>query len=118
MLVYWLLLGYFTAGALLIRPPEPGKRSGTVLLLLGAMLVGLVIGLRYKVGADWETLQIPVLLCRLADLGGARNGDPGYQLLNWSVQRASGELWQVNLLCGAVFTFGLFRFARANRTPG
>lgn len=118
MLVYWLLLGYFIAGAMLVRSPTPGRRTGPLLLALGAIFVGLAIGIRYKVGADWEPYRFIFSYARYADLGRLLEiGDPGFQLLNWSVQRASGELWQVNLLCGAVFAFGLFRFARCQPDP-
>lgn len=54
MLVYWLLLGYFAVGAMLIRP-RPGRRPGAVMMALGSLIVALAIGLRFKVGADWET---------------------------------------------------------------
>lgn len=117
MLVYWLLLGYFVAGAMLIRP-RPGQRSGPVLLMLGSMLVALAIGLRYKVGADWETYSFMFSYASYASLPRVLSiGDPGYQLLNWTVQRAGAEIWVVNLVCGAIFSYGLFRFARTQPDP-
>lgn len=118
MLVYWLMLGYFAVGALLIRQPTPGRRSGSALLIAGTALVALTIGLRYKVGADWETYQFLFSYAGLADLGRVlRIGDPGYQLLNWAVQRAGYDIWVVNLICGAIFSFGLLRFARSQPDP-
>lgn len=117
MLIYWLLLGYFAAGAMLVRP-HSGRRPGPVMLVVGSVLVALAIGLRFKVGADWETYKFLFSYAGYADLGRVLTiGDPGYQLLNWSVQRIGGEVWVVNLFCGAVFTYGLFRFARSQPDP-
>jgi hypothetical protein len=40
-----------------------------------------------------------------------RIGDPGYQFVNWAGAHAGFDLWVVNLFCGIVFSFGLYRFA-------
>lgn len=117
MTVYWLLFLYFAAGAMLIRP-TPGKRPGSFLLLLGSLSIGLAIGLRYEVGADWETYKFLFSYAGYADLTRVLGiGDPGYQLLNWAVQRSGGGIWVVNLVCGAIFAAGLYRFARAQPDP-
>ena len=117
MLVYWLLLGYFAAGAMLVRP-RADRRSGPIMLLLGASLIALAIGLRYKVGADWQTYQFLFSYVKYTSLARLLTiGDPGYQVVNWAVQRIGAEIWVVNLACGAIFSFGLFRFARAQPDP-
>ena len=117
MLISWLLIGYFAAGAMIIRP-RPGKRPGSVMLALGSLLVALAIGLRYEVGADWETYKFLFSYANYADLGRVLTiGDPGYQFVNWAVQRFGGEIWVVNLVCGAIFAFGLYRFARSQPDP-
>lgn len=85
---------------------------------MGSLAVALAIGLRYKVGADWETYKFLFSYARYADLTRVLAiGDPGYQLLNWTVQRAGAEIWVVNLVCGATFAYGLFRFARSQADP-
>ncbi len=117
MLVYWLMLGYFAAGSIFYRP-SPNQRAGSFPLILGSVLVALAIGLRYKVGADWEAYKFLFSYAGYAPLHRVLNiGDPGYQLLNWAVQRAGFELWFVNLVCGAIFSIGLYRFARAQPDP-
>ncbi len=119
MLVYWLMFAYFAAGTVLTRETQQPWRRGTpVLLLAGAVLVCLAIGLRYEVGADWKTYKFLFSLAGYVDLGRAlRIGDPGYQFLNWWVQRLGGEMWEVNLVCGLIFAWGLYRFARAQPDP-
>ncbi len=117
MLVYWLLFGYFAAGALLVRP-RPDKRPSPVMMALGSVIVALAIGFRFKVGADWETYKFLFSFARFADLGRLVTiGDHGFQVLNWAVQRIGAEIWVVNLVCGAVFTWGLHRFVRTQPDP-
>lgn len=117
MLVYWLLFGYFAVGAIMVRP-RSDRRSGPIMLAVGCLLVAVAIGLRYKVGADWETYKFLFSYVKYASLARLLTiGDPGYQLLNWAVQRIGAEIWVVNLVCGAILAFGLFRFARAQPDP-
>ena len=119
MYVYWGLFSYFAAGSLLHGNRRPERQQARyAFLALGAVLVALVIGLRYEVGADWQTYKFLFSYSRFADLERVLAiGDPGYQLLNWLVQRGGGEIWQVNLVCGAIFAGGLLRFAKAQSDP-
>jgi len=113
------MFAYFAIGTTLTRENQSTWRNPTpILLLAGAAMVWLAIGLRYKVGADWETYRFLFSYAGYADLGRALSlGDPGYQFLNWLVQKIGGELWQVNLLCGLIFTWGLYRLARSQPDP-
>ncbi len=47
MLVYWLLFAFFATGALL-RRGTVGRQTASIPLLIGAILVWLAIGFRYK----------------------------------------------------------------------
>ena len=116
MFVYWALFAYFALGSLF--SPREGQRSArlTPLLLFGACLTAILIGFRYKVGGDWDTYQF-----FFTWRGGGRNAppaeDPGYQAINWIVQQAQLDIWGVNLICGAIFTWGLFRFCLVQADP-
>jgi len=117
LLIYWLLFGFFAYGALLGRHTAGGSQA-PVLLLLGAALIWLAIGLRYKVGADWDTYQFLYSYAGYARLGRMLSfGDPGYQLLSWGMQRTGVEIWALNLVCGLIFSWGLYRFARVQPDP-
>ncbi len=116
MFVYWALFAYFAVGSLF--SPREGQRRArlTLLLLFGACVTAILIGFRYKVGGDWDTYQF-----FFTWRGGGPNAppaeDPGYQAINWIVQRAQLNIWAVNLLCGAIFTWGLFRFCLVQADP-
>lgn len=119
MLPYWLLFSYFAAGAVLspVRPAG-GERGTNLYLLFGAIIAALMIGTRYEVGADWKSYEFlfafanNVTLERALDLS-----DPGYQFVNWTVQQMNGEIWWVNLICGTIFMWGLYRLARNQPLP-
>lgn len=88
------------------------------MLVVGALAIALIIGLRYEVGADWETYKFIFSFAAYDDLFDQLNkGDPGYQLINWSVNRLGAGIWLVNLICGSIFAWGLYRFARAQPDP-
>ena len=119
MIPYWLLFLYFAAGGLLEQGVEELRPRRTSFLLLGALIIAVMIGLRFKVGADWSTYREIFAFSRLVT--GERMfhlvGDPAYALLTWSISHLGGAIWQVNLVCGIIFAWGLHRFARAQSNP-
>ena len=117
MYAYWLLFLFFAAGALNeSMRVAPSRR--VPLLLVGMLLIAVVMGMRYEVGADWIPYKIMFYNARFSDLERVLGrGDPGYQLLNWSVQQAGGQLWTVNLICALIFVWGLRRFVVAQTRP-
>ena len=118
MLIYWALFGFFAAGALAARPVQPGAPNRQPLLVLGAILTAVLIGLRFRVGADWRSYEFMFSYAARSDLARVLQlGDPGYQILNWTVQQLGGEIWLVNLVCAAIFTWGLMRFCKAQPDP-
>jgi hypothetical protein len=82
------------------------------------ILVCLAIGLRYKVGADWRTYEILYYYAGHASLGRLmRFGDPGFQLVSWSLQGVGADFVVLNLFCSVIFTWGLYRFVRVQPDP-
>jgi hypothetical protein len=54
----------------------------------------------------------------MMDLGELlRHDDPAYALLNWWCAKLDFDIWFVNLICAAIFTWGLVRFARRQPNP-
>lgn len=119
MLVYWSLFAYFVGGSLFSQPDDRSRLAQTSFMLTaGALVIALLIGLRYEVGGDWNSYELMFTYARYSDLGRMLEvGDPGYQFLNWAVYQVGGGLWLVNLLSGLIFSWGLLRFARTQSDP-
>src|SRR5258705_1045984 len=108
----------FAAGAMREHQRAAGSGRADIPFRFGCVLIALMIGLRFHVGGDWIAYEEI-----FADAKGERLGslpaiaDPGYYLVNIVVQWLGGEVWLVNLVCGAIFTWGLTRFAEAQQRP-
>lgn len=119
MAVYWFLFAYFAVGAIIggsLRSAD--SRRPNILFTAGAIIMGAIIGFRYQVGGDWITYQF--IYDRAGPLGlsdALSIGDPAYQAVNWAVYQLGGQVWLVNLICGAIFVWGLFRFCRTQPAP-
>jgi hypothetical protein len=118
LLVYWLLFLYFAVGAVREQPRAVEGARADLLFRFGCLATALLIGLRYKVGADWIPYEQMFADARNEQMGSLPAiADPGYYFLNIMVQRLGGELWMVNLICGAIFAWGLMRFCEAQQRP-
>ncbi|MFL6857645.1 MAG: EpsG family protein, partial [Allosphingosinicella sp.] len=85
---------------------------------LGALAVAVMIGLRYHVGGDWEPYAQMFEDASWLDLREALTvGDPAYSALNWLVNALGLRIWAVNLVCGAIFAWGLVRFCAQQPNP-
>lgn len=118
MLVYWLLFLYFAVGAIREEArPAVGARPD-VLFRLGCFLMALLIGLRFRVGADWIPYETIFEEAKQETMGSLPAiADPGYYLVNIVVQWIGGDLWLVNLICGLAFAWGLMRLCEAQERP-
>lgn len=118
MIPYWLLFGYFLFGAVLSNGSAGGRQPASLPILFGALVIALMVGLRFDVGADWASYEFLFQFAGRADLWRVLEiGDPGYQFLNWLVKQAGAGFWLVNLVCATIFAWGLQRFARAQADP-
>ena len=85
---------------------------------MGAILTAVLIGVRYKVGADWSTYNFMFRYAANVSLGRVLTlGDPAYELVN--LDRPAGRWCDMDgqPVCGAIFTWGLLRFCRAQPDP-
>jgi hypothetical protein len=118
LLPYWILFAIFAAGSLEYRRRGMIGTQAAPFLAVAGLFVALMVGLRWEVGGDWiNYLQIYEDL-RYSQLENViRISDPGYAVLNWVGQQLGFGIWFVNLFCGAVFAWGLTRFARRQANP-
>ena len=117
---YWILFGFFAAGALLAGPDLRRSKPLGVPLLFGALAIVIFVGLRYKTGTDWGNYQrqwVEAESLTLDSLITIHNGDAGFYTLMWLLKSAGAEYWVLNLICAAIFTFGLFAFAKRLPNP-
>ena len=118
MLVYWLLFLYFAAGAIREDPRPASTARPDPLFRLGCLLMALLIGLRFHVGADWIPYEDIFREAKQETMGSLPAiADPGYYLVNIVVQWIGGDLWLVNLICGLMFAWGLVRLCEAQERP-
>jgi len=119
LLIYWLLFAFFAVVTVVARDRPAGAPPVSPLaLILGAAIIAVLVGFRYEVGADWRTYEVLFSYARLSSLDRVlRFGEPGYQLLNWTIQDMGLRLWAVNLVCGAIFAWGLYRLCRIQPSP-
>lgn len=108
---YWLMFVLPAAAALRgsasAHPAAQRRDRNWSPGLLAAFLgFALVIGYRHEVGGDWGAYQ------RHFDEGSELLTDPGYKLLNEVVAALGGGIHEVNLACGAIFSYCLVRFCR------
>ena len=85
-----------------------------------ALIFSLAIGLRHEVGGDWfsyaENLQYFSSLDLITAITEVQKSDPAFALLSWLSPSIGGDHF-VNLVCGTLFTVGLFAFCRAQPDP-
>lgn len=119
MLVYWALFAYFAIGATLAASPDDADtRKPSILYSFGAIGMAVLIGMRYKVGGDWFTYTFIYHRAGHLPFSEALSvGDPGYQAVNWFAYQLGADVWLVNLICGGIFVWGLFRLCRTQPDP-
>jgi len=114
VIVYWLLLLIPAWRALV----EPRQRWSDPISIAIWLTLTVMIGLRHEVGGDWLTYLENLDLFRdvpASDLNLTR--DPAYELLNWISLKLGTGIYGVNLVCAAIFSFGLVLFCRAQPRP-
>jgi hypothetical protein len=130
MYPYWLLYSILAFGALLYSPRQQATQDGTIvddfssrqdlILISVAVLIILMIGLRFRVGGDWLTYLVNSNLLSGRSLSWSITNspnEPGYTLINWVVLKIGSSIWLVNLICAIPFVIGLMALAKQQPNP-
>ena len=108
-------------GIVFLTIPYVWSRYGTSSLFVEIILCVLLtffIGFRFQIGVDWATYEIIFYdLSRVPFWDALLIGDPAYSAINWVVSELKGQVWHVNLVCGAIFALALVRFCRIFEFP-
>lgn len=118
MFSYWILFSAYATGALNVG--RAGRLRAGATWALGAVLLftALMIGLRYQVGADWFNYErIFDESRRMSFASALQSSDPGFSLLNLAVARLGAGIITVNVVCAAIFCWGLRMFLRGEPSP-
>lgn len=117
MLAYWLLFAILGSGAMLQGAAPDIALRGRPFLVAAGVIMALMIGLRYEVGPDWVPYSYIFEATKSSAAFDLGRGDPAFYLVVAFVHRVGGEIWLLNLICGSIFVYGLFAFARRQWSP-
>jgi hypothetical protein len=118
MLPYWLLFLIPAIAAITDQANMTRQRALGFGWIMMWLLLTLMIGWRYQVGADWfnyERIFRSNLYFSFSEV--LRRDDPAYGLLNWWAAKNEFTTTFVNTICGAIFAWGLITFARRQPLP-
>jgi hypothetical protein len=121
MTSYWLL---FSAIPLLwLHDRELRKSKGSLFWISLVLITILFVGLRHRVGCDWQNyfdLYESIRLNQefgLTSLKSILNWGPSYLALNWLAAAIGGGIYLVNLVCSTLAITGLAIFCRTLPSP-
>lgn len=116
MIFYFLIFGAIALYGISKR--WKAGNIGTMPILIGLFLT-VFVGYRYEVGVDWLTYALIFSdISRMSLREALVYSDPAYSIINWAVSQANGQVWHVNLICAALFAYGLIRFCGVLPRPG
>ena len=117
MLSYWVLLAAPVISGM--APYRLHGRARTVALWAGAVLLTVMIGLRYRVGCDWFNYIVALDQLNYTNPFEAMEiaTDPGYGLLSWLCLKLNIGIYGVNFFCAAIFSWGLLVFSGKQPLP-
>ena len=116
MTLYWLLFLWPACAAYVLGEADSPK-SRTAYWSL-AVALSIVLGLRFRVGPDWdhyvENLNSPTAGSLIRALS---HNEQAYWVLNWLAHSTGGGIWIMNLPCAMVFIAGVFVLCRRLSNP-
>lgn len=116
MLPYLILFAVVALGAI-VAGLNPGRGAQRALTLV-AIGITLMVGLRREVGADWNAYLVIYDYIKMANLGDAlQRTEAGYAFLNLLAGKVGWGIWFPNLVCAAIFMWGLLKFCRQQPNP-
>lgn len=127
MWIYWLLFLIPATVSMVMPAVTDGRPAKRLAREEGARLAGwwavavvftLAIGLRYQVGADWDSYEAQYLHAASLDLVDLLlQVDPGYVFFNWLSSVLGFGMTGANMMAAACFVVGLFTFCNTLPRP-
>lgn len=111
---YFLLAGCLALAATLSTTRRPNPFAWAFAFLL----VVVFVGLRHKVGMDWNNyLRMTEFIGAGDFLSSFNRAEPAFAAATWLSSRAGFGVYGVNILVAFIFTSGLFRLCRRVDNP-
>ena len=113
---YWLMFG---APALVSLPSwRLTDASRRVMMVVTALVLILVIGLRDRVGEDWSNYTHMLENAATQSLGQLLTAkEPGFGLINWLSLQLGWDQVGVDIFCALIFVSGLLTFLIRQKRP-
>lgn len=117
MRIYWAIFLVLAVFAFLSNDKGP-FRSRLLFAILASLPCALMIGLRWKIGPDWNSyLDIFNYTKRFSAGQSLTHEDPGFMLLMHSLHVFHAPFWMLNAIAGLIFIAGLTAFALRQPNP-
>jgi hypothetical protein len=117
VIAYWALFAMFAAGAFITHGGDraPGPKP---LMIIAICLLALFVGLRWEIGPDWSNYRAMYRYLSDNSIQDAfRQSDPGFHIIIMALRDRHAPFWALNLVCAAIFSFGLARFCMSLPNP-
>lgn len=112
MTPYLVIMAAFALLAVL----APRQKPDRLMWALAFVVLVVFVGLRHKVGMDWNNYLFMIARVRDVTLWEAfAFAEPGYATLLWLSERAGTGIYGINLVGAFIMMLGIFRFSY--RTP-
>jgi len=117
LIVYWALL--LTTVFFALHPVKVEARLRSLMFWLTGIVLALIIGLRHKVGGDWDRYISIYSFHKGTELNFSEfiSGDYLYELVHWFSLNYLNGIYSTNLICAIIFVSGLIRFCRKMPLP-
>ena len=113
MTFYWSLFALFALGTVLSGRSIRDQARLQPFFITCMVVLALMIGLRYQIGADWISYIEIFRYSGQAALPDALDiGEDGYILVNRLAWKLGADIWLANLICGSILAIGLYQFAK------
>ena len=113
-LPYYLVAGLLALAAVL----NPTKKPNPVAWGLAFILITVFVGLRHKIGMDWNNyLRMTDVIGSGTLFEGFGRAEPAFVILTWLSAKAGLGVYGVNLVVAVIFASGLFRFCAKTENP-
>lgn len=114
MFPYLLLMAVFAAAAVLM----PQRRPNPIAWAFAYIVLVLFVGLRHKVGMDWNNYLYMIQFAGTGTLAEAMAyAEPAYAFLLWLSGQMGYGMYGVNLIAASIVIHGVMKLARSTQEP-